>query len=629
MEELFHSNMKSHDIRKKFLKFFKKNKHIVVDASGLVPVDDPSVLFTTAGMQQFKPYFLGQKDPKKDFNSNRLTSSQPVFRTSDIESVGDSSHLTLFEMLGNFSIGDYFKEEAIKLAFEFLTKKMHLEKDRLYATYFSGDDKMKTDNEAHDIFLKYIPKSRIYPFGKKDNWWGPTGDSGPCGPSGEIHFDIMGKSCKKGDSCEPNCDCGRFVEIWNLVFTEYKQSKTGKLTSLPTKNIDTGLGLERLAMAVQKKRSVFETDLYEPLINIIEKDINFGSVNPYEDERRKRIIADHIKGVFFLLAEGIVFSNKEQGYILRRMYRRASDQYLHLHYDFSELFNSLITMYEGAYPKVVVKFKEMQSLLKSEDEAYRKLLRVNVDEAVQKYVKHEKKFPGTGQTKKQPSRRIMTAEDAFNLYSTYGISPERLKRKGYDFPIDKFEMEVKKHQEKSRTSSKSKFGGHGLTDVETGSMSKDEMWKITKNHTATHLLHQALRSILGNHVKQQGSDINTERLRFDFEHPDKLTDQQKKDIEDLVNSEIERDEVVTSQEMPLQEAIDSGALSFFREKYPQIVTVYSVGDFSKEICGGPHVDHTKQIGKFSITSEKSSGAGIRRIKATVSEGKEIPKKLAS
>ncbi|MFC1687718.1 alanine--tRNA ligase, partial [Patescibacteria group bacterium] len=617
------------DIRKKYLSFFKKNKHVIVDASGLVPADDPSVLFTTAGMQQFKPYFLGKKDPKKDFNSTRLASSQLVFRTSDIESVGDSSHLTLFEMLGNFSIGDYFKKEAIKLAFEFLIQKMHLEKEKMYATYFSGDRNIPADEDTSKLLLKYIPRQRIFPFGKKDNWWGPTGDSGPCGPSAEIHFDNTGKQCKKGDACEPNCECGRFVELWNLVFTEYNQSKTEKLTKLPQKNIDTGLGLERLAMVVQKKNSVFETDLYDPLIKIIEKDINFGKINQYEDERRKRIIADHIKGVFFLLSEGVVFSNKEQGYILRRIFRRASDQYLHPHFNFDELFKSLISMYGSAYPKTGQKFNEVQQVLKGEDEAYRKLLQVSVDEVVEKYVKHSKNYPDYDKTEKKPSRRIMTAQDAFNLYSTYGISPDRLKRKGYDFPIDEFENEVKKHQEKSREGSKSKFGGHGLANVDSGLMTKDEMWNITRNHTATHLLHQALRSILGNHVKQQGSDINTERLRFDFEHPEKLTDKQKKDIEDLVNSEIERDEPVKSKEMPLKDALDSGALSFFREKYPPVVSVYSVGDFSKEICGGPHVDHTKQIGKFTIVSEKSSGAGIRRIKATIADGEEKAPKKAS
>ncbi|KKW02341.1 MAG: hypothetical protein A2898_04145 [Candidatus Kerfeldbacteria bacterium RIFCSPLOWO2_01_FULL_48_11] len=614
--------MTTNSLRKKFLQFFKKNGHTVLPSSSLIPANDPSVLFTTAGMQQFKSYFLGKKDAQKDFGSRRLATSQLCIRTSDIESVGDVSHLTFFEMLGNFSIGDYFKKEAIDLGYQFLVHRAHLQPEKIYATYFSGADGLPEDREARTLLENHVAAGRIHGFPKKDNWWGPTGDAGPCGPCAEFHYDLTGVSCEKGTLCIPNCTCGRFVEIWNLVFTEYDFHPGKKLALLPQKNIDTGLGLERLAMAVQKKTSVYETDGYESLIDAITSDKNFGSLGASEDKRRVRIVADHLKACFFIVIEGVQFSNKERGYVLRRLYRRAADQFMQPSFSFFPFMELIARQYEVLSPQLSKSLDEVRQLLEREDVSYKKILSVNVEDAVKKYLTHTT-VPDT-QQHGIPSKRALPASDAFQLYSTYGISPERLQRAGFTFSITDFDKEVASHQEKSRAGSESKFGGHGLSSLDATSYSDKERWQITKLHTATHLLHQALRSILGNHVRQQGSDITPERLRFDFEHPEKLTDQQKKSIEELVNAIIQQDLQVTHEEMSLDDALASGALSFFREKYPPRVTIYRVGDFSKEICGGPHVTHSKQIGKFSIASEKSSSAGVRRIKAVVDGGNDAP-----
>ncbi|MFA6909155.1 MAG: alanine--tRNA ligase [Patescibacteria group bacterium] len=610
--------MKTQDIRKKFLAYFVERGHARVPSSSLLPSNDPTVLLTSAGMQQFKPYFSGDADSVKDFGSKRLTSIQRCFRTSDIESVGDATHLTFFEMLGNFSIGNYFKKEAIDFAIEFLTKRIGLSVDSLCATYFKGENELKEDDEAKKLLADYFPENKIFGFGTKDNWWGPTGSSGPCGPCVEIHVDVTKKPCERGTLCIANCECGRFLEIWNLVFTEFNQSVEKVITPLASKNIDTGMGVERLALVTQHVADVFTTDEMKRIIAVIQDDEHFGKLTPLEDTMRCRIVADHMRGVYFLLGDGVRFSNKEQGYILRRLFRRACDQFLSPHFDFRPLWKTLTETYKDTYPEIATHADEAFQVLLNEEKAYKKILKVSVDQSVQKFLKKATPTPVTDGS--GPSSRPITPQDAFTLYSTYGISPDRLKRAGYTFSLSEFEQEVEKHQHQSREGSEKKFGGHGLNTVNSDTISAEERWEITKLHTATHLLHQALRIVLGEHVRQQGSDITAERLRFDFEHPAKLTDEQKKKIEDLVNSVITQDMAVSYSSMSLNEAIEGGALSFFREKYPPTVTVYTVGDFSKEICGGPHVEHTGQIGHFSIESEKSSSAGIRRIKATVKDG---------
>jgi len=607
--------MTSDKIRKKFIEFFVKNNHVAVESSTLWPQDDPSVLLTTAGMQQFKPYFLGTKDPKKDFGSTKLVSIQRCFRTSDIDEVGDPWHLTFFEMLGNFSIGDYFKQEAIELAWKFLVKKLHIDKNKLWITYYIGNNKVQKDKETIDIWKKYLPNDRIIGFGNKENWWGPPGNSGPCGPCTEIHYDFTGKPCTKGDKCLPNCECERFMELWNLVFMEFYMNEKGSLKGLPKKNIDTGMGLERLALILQKKNSIFETDLFEELMNKVKQNKNFGKINELEDVWRSRIVSDHMKGSFFLLSDGVHFSNKEQGYILRRIFRRSLDQYLHTNFEkviFEDFLNLVINEYSDQYQHMQKRKKSIVDQIGREFDAYEKILQLDIEQVVQKIknIKNQtKKLPRQG-----PSSRELSPQEAFILFTTYGLSPERLIQKGFKFDKNKFEKEIEKHQKLSRSKSKKKFGGHGINSSE---WSDEDRNIIFKYHTATHLLHQALRDVLGDHVRQQGSDINPERLRFDFENSKKLTAEEKNKIEEILNNKINENLEVKSETMEYNKAIDSGALAFFKEKYPDNVMVYSIGNYSKELCSGPHVNRTGEIGKIKIVSEKSSSAGIRRIKAKI------------
>ncbi len=607
--------MRSEKIRKKFIDFFLKNKHKLVESSSLWPKDDASVLLTTAGMQQFKPFFLGIRDPQIDLNSKIFVSSQRCFRTSDIDEVGDATHATFFEMLGNFSIGAYFKDEAINLAWKFLTKELHLNIKKLWATYFIGDKNVKTDSETVKIWKKFLPEHRIIGYGAHDNWWGPPGKSGPCGPCSEIHYDFTSQPCVKKEKCLPNCECGRFMELWNLVFMEYYLDEAGKLSKLPFKNIDTGMGLERLALIMQKKQNIFETDLYSTLMLKIRQNKIFGQVSEIEDLIRARIVSDHIKGSVFLLADGINFGNKEQGYILRRIFRRALDQFqlpnIDLNFIF-ELVDVVIKKYAKNFKYLNHRRQDILDQMKIEFDQYSKVLKLNIEALVKKIKSENSKKQFGEQT--GPSGRHLSAHEVFVLYTTYGLSPDRLKKIGFNFNTNEFEKEVEKHQAISRAGAEKKFGGHGLN---SSKLSPEQKSKMTRFHTATHLLHQALRQVLGKTVKQQGSDINYERLRFDFDYPQKLTQDQINQVEKMVNDVIKKNLPVTFEKMTLAEAIRRGALAFFKEKYPENVTVYSIGDFSKEICGGPHVKNTSEIGEFKIISEKSSSAGIRRIKASI------------
>ncbi|MBI5038059.1 MAG: alanine--tRNA ligase [Candidatus Kerfeldbacteria bacterium] len=602
--------MKSHAIKKKFIRFFEEQEHRIVQSSSLWPQDDPSVLLTTAGMQPFKPYFMGEKDPNADFGACRLASIQRCFRTSDIESVGDATHSTFFEMLGNFSINDYFKEEAIRFAWEFLVDELKLDKKRIWITYFKGDADVPADLESKKIWKQYVDESRIVGFERADNWWGPPGKSGPCGPSSEIHYDMADVPVTDA-LYGPNAANGSCIEIWNLVFTEYHMNEQGVIKKLKTKSIDTGMGFERLAMIMQRVRAVSDIDVNHSLVELVRSDPMFGSTTDIEDIWRSRIVADHIKGTVFLLADGISFSNKEQGYILRRIFRRALDQYLHQPTHLEKLVSQVIKNYYEDYPHLKNNEQQILAALAQERAAYEKVLKLDVSELVQKL----KGIPYRDQEESQSFSHVpLSAQEAFTLFSTYGLSLDRLKRKGYQFDEVEFNKLVAVHQEKSRAASQSKFGGHGINSSELTPEQKVEM---TKLHTATHLLHQALRTVLGPHVRQQGSDINAERLRFDFEHPTKMTPDELKRVEDLVNEQIQANLSVEKKEMSYDEAIRAGALAFFKEKYGNMVTVYSIGNFSKELCGGPHVSNTGELGIFKIVSEKSSSAGIRRIKATV------------
>lgn len=586
------------EIRKKFLDFFKKNGHKIVPSSSLLPKDDSSVLLTTAGMQQFKPYYLEEESPYR----NKVASIQKCFRTSSIDEVGDERHLTFFEMLGNFSFkypsgqNSYFKEEAIKMAYEFIVKEMSLEID--YVTVFRGDEKagIPKDEESVKIWKNLgMPQEKIKFFGREDNFWGPTGDEGPCGPTTEIY--VNG------------------IEIWNIVFNEYYCDKNGNFTKLKYQGIDTGMGLERLAMVSQKKQTIFETDLFLSIMDLV-----FVSA---KDQKTARVISDHIRGAVFLIADGLSPSNVGVGYILRRILRRVVFSVpKENEFNIVRVAKIIINEYDEFYPEL----KKNEGLIFAEIEKELLTFKKALDRGVKEF-RDLKEFRGVSRHSLNKSKEI-TGKDAFKVYETYGLPLElffeTLKKEGFELTDSKkenifkeFSNELLKHQEISRAGLENKFGGHGvkMSDVAHPILENNE--KIVKLHTATHLLQAALRQILENEVRQMGSDINEERLRFDFTFQRKLTEEEKIKVEDLVNKKIQEKLEVKKEEMSYNEAINSGALAFFKEKYPERVFVYSAGNFSKEICGGPHVKNTGELGKFKIIKEESSSAGVRRIKATL------------
>ena len=519
-------------------------------------------------MQQFKPYYLGEISP---YGPNVAT-CQKCFRTSDIEEVGDENHLTFLEMLGNFSFGEYFKKEAIKFAYQLLFEELKLPLNEAVFTIFQGDKNVPEDKESTQIWKKLgIPKKNIKKCGKEDNFWGPTGEEGPCGPTTEIHI--------KG------------IEVWNLVFNEYYQDKKGELTPLKQKGVDTGMGLERLAMISQEKPSVFETDLFEPIMKML----------PEANVKAERIIADHIKGTVFLISEGILPSNVERGYVLRNILRRAIEygRILNLPNNFLiPLAQTVVEIYKDVYPKLKSQEAEISTVIQNEKEEFEKSEPEREKTAVK--LMEERKTEGK-----------VTGEVLYDIFGTTRVGPDRLEQLAIERNIGVidfkkgFEEGKRKHQEVSRAGAEKKFGGVG----------KEATVEATKLHTATHLLHAALREVLGEHVKQMGSDITSQRLRFDFSHPEKMSEEELKKVEELVNQKIKQDLAVKKQEMKYEDALKSGALAFFKEKYPQIVTVYFVEGFSKEICAGPHVERTSELGRFKITKEESSSAGIRRIRA--------------
>ena len=546
--------MDSGKIREEFLEFFEKNGHKIVPSSSLLP-SDLSVLFTTAGMQQFKPYFLEEKSPY----GNKVTSCQKCFRTSDIEEVGDESHLTFFEMLGNFSFNEYGKEEAIKLAKEFLDS-INIKID--YVTVFAGDKDVPRDEESVKVWneLGFFEKSGNLRFaGKEDNFWGPTGEEGPCGPTTEIY--------------------SQGIEIWNIVFNQFYCHGDKSLAKLETFGVDTGMGLERLAKVSQNVKTVFDTDLFSPILEEIH-----GS-----DEKVKRIIADHIKAAVFLISEGILPSNVERGYILRRILRRAI-RYRNVlglaKHNLIALAGKVAEVYRDVYPELKSNEADILIAVQREEEKFEKTL----DEGL---------------------KQLGKGLDAFELYTTYGfpieLTLELAEEKGVKIDVEEFNKKFKEHQEISRAGVEKKFKG-GLAD---------QGEKTVKYHTANHLLLAALRQILGPEIYQKGSNITAERLRFDFNYLQKLNEEQIGKIENLVNQKIKEDIVVEILEMPKSEALKIAKISFDPAKYGEIVKVYKIGDFSIELCGGPHIQRTGDLGHFKITKEESSGAGIRRIRAAL------------
>lgn len=604
------ASMTGNEIRTKFLEYMKEKGHAVVPSSSLVP-DDPSVLLTTAGMQQFKKYYTGEADALKDFGAKSTASVQKSFRTSDIESVGDESHLTFFEMLGNFSFGGYFKKEAITYAFEFITKVMGLEIS--YVTVFKGSDAVPKDEESKKIWND-LGITDVREEGMEDVFWGPTGTSGPCGPTTEVYL--------KNAS-------GQDIEVWNVVFNQFFYSGSRedllannpekKLTSLETPGIDTGMGLERLAMISQNTKTIFDTDLFKGPFGFLFEDRDL-------DAQSARIIADHLRAATFLLADGVRPSNKERGYILRRLVRRLlviAKKNIIPQEDLLAYIKKVIDYYGSFY----LDLKLEEGAVMDEFGLESKKFTATLDKGLREF---DKRYPDA-HSKDLVSTEI--GKDAFDLYQTYGfpieVIRELLEGRNYKFNEEEFraklDEEFKKHQEISRAGIEKKFGGHGLI-LDTGELkagSEEELKIVTRLHTATHMLQQALRMVLGDEVHQAGSDITVERARFDFTFPRKVTPEEIAKVEEIVNQKIAEDLPMQKVTLPKVEAEKTGALYFFKEKYPDPVSVYYIGKdietaFSKEFCGGPHVTHTGEIGKFKITKEEGVGAGLRRIRVTVS-----------
>ena len=581
--------MKAIEIRNKYLEFFKNHGHAVIPSAPLIPENDPSVLFTTAGMQPLVPYLLGERHPA----GTRLTDYQKCVRTNDIEEVGDNRHLTYFEMLGNWSLGDYFKEESIQMSYDFLTKELNIPAEKLSVTCFSGDEDCPRDNTTAECWKKAgIPEERIYYFGKDDNWW-IAGEEGPCGPDTEMFYDTGKPKCSP--ECNPSCGCGKYVEIWNNVFMEFYKDHEGKYSKLKQHNVDTGLGLERMTMLLEGKETPFETELFAPIMG------KLVELQKVDNIASRRIIAEHLRSSMMIICDGGRPSNVDRGYILRRLIRRMVRHMNKLQIALDEL-STLIDLN-------VDNLKEMYPALNENRETIKTVILEEKDKFVKTLAKGEKEFAKEIETVKAQGKDVIPGKMVFRLYDTYGFPPEETEElageNGMKIDKDEFEKLFKEHQEKSRAGAEQKFKG-GLAS--TGEIE-------TKYHTATHLLNAALKIVLGSHVHQRGSNITAERMRFDFSHPTKMTDEEKKATEDLVNEWIKEAIPVEHLEMKKDEAIRLGAEAMFIEKYGDIVSVYKIGDKSLELCGGPHVQNTSELGHFKIKKEESSSSGVRRIKA--------------
>ena len=573
--------MTTRELKEKYLKFFEERGHKIIPSASLIPENDPTVLFTTAGMHPLVPYLLGEKHPM----GNKLVNVQKCIRTGDIDEVGDDWHLTFFEMLGNWGLGSYWKKEAIEMSFEFLTDKkwLGLDKDKISVSVFAGDSEIPKDKESAEIW-KSLGIKEIKFLGKNDNFWGPAGQTGPCGPCTEMFYDG--------------------VEIWNDVFMEYNKqlkikSQKSKVNDeyeyipLKQKNVDTGMGVERTTAILNNKKSVYETDLFLPLIKLIPE-------NAELDERKKRIIVDHIRAIVFLISDGVKPSNKERGYVLRRLIRRVvSYEYINFRYlvatetAFSEkLLKEVVKEYKPFYPELNL------NIIYTEFTNERHQFLEKIKSGIKEYLK----IRGEGK---------IDAKSAFFLYQTFGLPFDIIKEldpnKTKNLKPEDFDKEMQQHQELSRIATAGKFKS-GLADNSE---------QVTKLHTATHLLLAVLRKVLGEHVFQKGSNITAERLRLDFSHSEKMTKEQIKEVENLVNEQIKKDLMVCCEEMSLDEAKKKNAMGVFESKYGDRVKVYSVGDFSCEICSGPHVQKTGDLGHFKITKEEASSSGVRRIKAVL------------
>ena len=584
--------MKTVDIRNKFLKFFESKNHVVIPSAPVVPENDPSVLFNTAGMQPLVPYFKGQAHPY----GTRLCDYQKCMRTNDLDEVGDVTHHTFFEMLGNWSLGDYFKEESIKYSFEFLTKELEIPVEKLAVTVFKGNEIVGADEESAAIWKSLgIPEERIGYMPEEDNWWPNMELLGPCGSDTEIFYWRSEDEIPVKFDPEDN----RWVEIWNNVFMQYNHNEDGTFTELPKKNVDTGMGLERVTAVLEGVTDNYESSIWKDVINKIEE---VSSCLYKGNEKAMRIIADHIRAAVFIAADptGIKPSNTDQGYILRRLIRRAIRYAKNLNIDINSNWEEEIALL------IIAKFEEHYAEIKQNKEVVLEVLKNEKNKFNRTLEKGLKEFE---KITENLTEKVLNKDLAFKLYDTYGIpiemTVELANEKQIKVDEEGFKQKFKEHQEKSRAGAEAKFKG-GLSG--SGEME-------TKYHTATHLLNAALKVVINKDVHQKGSNITAERMRFDFTCDHKMTEEEKKATEDLVNEWIKADLKVVSQEMKKEDAIKSGAECMFIERYPDIVTVYSIGEVSKELCGGPHVESTGKLGHFKIKKEEASSSGVRRIKA--------------
>ncbi|MBD3311185.1 MAG: alanine--tRNA ligase [Candidatus Magasanikbacteria bacterium] len=604
--------MTTKELRRKYLEFFKSKGHSVIPSASLIPENDPTVLFTTAGMHPLVPYLMGEKHPE----GTRLTDVQKCIRTGDIDEVGDNSHLTFFEMLGNWSLGDYFKKEAIEWSFEFLSSPDWLGIDikKLSVSVFEGDDDAPRDEESAEIWHSLgIEKNKIAYLPKKENWWGPAGQTGPCGPDTEMFY-WVGESEYPPEGSNPGTDEENWLEIWNDVFMQYNKQTDGSFATLEQMNVDTGMGLERVVAVLSGLKDVYQVDTMWPIVQKIEEISGREYIENIEVIKSMRIIADHLRAAVMIMGDnkGIGPSNVDQGYVVRKLIRRSirHGKNLGINDNFcSKIAEVVVDIFKDVYPEIETNKDFVITQIAEEESRFRNTLEQGI-----------KRFNQLVEGRGEDS--VISGLEAFDLYQTYGfpveMTVELAKEKGLEVDLKNFEIEMEKHQELSRKGAEQRFKG-GLADQ--GEETK-------RLHTATHLLHAALRKILGEHVEQRGSNITADRLRFDFSHPEKLTPEQKQEVEDLVNAAIKKDYPVSFQEMTVDEAKEQGAIGLFEDKYGAKVKVYTIGDpdgapeassqsetFSREICGGPHVSHTGELGHFRIKKETSSSAGIRRIKA--------------
>ncbi len=590
--------MTANELRTMYVNFFKERGHKEIASASLLPENDSTVLFTTAGMHPLIPYLLGEKHP----GGKRLTDVQKCIRTEDIDEVGDDIHCTFFEMLGNWSLGDYFKQKSISMSFEFLTNYLQIPAERLAVTVFEGDELVPPDVEAEEIWKNIgLTSDQIYRYGREDNWWGPAGQTGPCGPDTEIFYD-MGKS-KCGPKCGPSCHCGKYVEIWNNVFMQYNKEADGTFTELKQKNVDTGMGLERVLTILNGKNNVYDTDLFLPIMQKVEEILEReGRVL---SEKDKRIICEHTRTITFILGDPMKISpsNTEQGYILRRLIRRIIRLFkkadINTNY-LCELSDVIIQQYKTTYPELGDNKEFILEQLQKEYTLFSKTL----NDGLKKANRYLDNIGNCG---------VISGELAFKLYDTYGFpiefSSELASERGYRVDMDGFHKKFEEHQNKSRQGAAGKFAG-GLADNNE---------KTARLHTATHLLNGALRRVLGDEVSQRGSNITSERLRFDFSFGRKVTKEELTQVEAIVNEAIAHNISVTSEEMTPEKAYGEGAVGVFSGKYGEIVKVYTVPGYSKEICGGPHAKNTGELVSFKILKEEASSAGVRRIKAVIDD----------